>query len=239
MSRFTRPFLVLLLLGSSVLPSGAQRPASPARGYSLARIRSNPFPNELNAAAKANRIVWAFNERGRRNLWVAEGPEFVARQLTQYGQDDGQELTSVQLTADGRFVVYVRGGDHGSNFDDELPVNPMAMPTPTKVQVWVVPFEGGAPRSLGEGDAPVVSPAGDQVAFQRGNQLWLAPVEGAAPAKQLFTARGSNGSAKWSPSGDRLAFVSRRGDHSFLGIYRDAETPIVYVAPSTNRDDSP
>ena len=112
-------------------------------------------------------------------------------------------MTSVQLSPDGRYVVYVRGGDHGSNFDDALPVNPLGLPTPVGVQMWSVPFDGGEPRSLGEGEGPVVSPVGDQVAFERGNQLWVVPIDGAAPARRLFTARGSNGSPVWSPTGDR------------------------------------
>jgi len=39
--------------------------------------------------------------------------------------------------------------------------------------------------------------------------------------------------------GSRLAFVSNRGDHSFIGTYQDDETPIRYVAPSTARDSMP
>lgn len=223
------------------LALAAWRPAAaqPAPALTIDRITSYPFPNELNAAARANRIVWALNERGLRNLYVAEGPDFAARRLTNYTEDDGQELTSVQLSADGRTVVYVRGGDHGSNFDDALPVNPTAMPTPVRVQLWSVPFEGGEPRSLGEGDEPVISPRGDQVAFTRDNQVWVVPIDGSAPARRLFTARGSNGDPRWSPSGDKVAFTSSRGDHAFVGVYHGPNEPITWVAPSTNRDGSP
>src|SRR5690606_10832390 len=43
----------------------------------------------------------------------------------------------------------------------------------------------------------------------------------------------------WSPNGDRVAFVSSRGDHAFVGVYHGPDTPITYIAPSTNRDGSP
>jgi len=227
----------ILILTSTVVH--AQPDASAAAGFTLEQVMQYPFPSELNAASRANRIVWVLNERGVRNLYVAEGPAFVARRLTNYSQDDGQELTSVQLTPDGRSVVYVRGGDHGSNFDDELPVNPLAMPTPVRVQIWSVPFDGGEPRSLAEGADPVISPRGDQVAFTRDNQVWVVAVDGSAPARRLFTARGSNGEPQWSPAGDKLAFVSSRGDHAFVGVYTGPESPITYIAPSTNRDGSP
>lgn len=207
--------------------------------FTLDQVKSYPFPNELAAASKANCIAWAFNEQGRRNLYVAEAPGFAARKVTNFTTDDAQELTSVQLTPDGSRAIYVRGGDHGSNWDDALPVNPAASTTPVRVQVWSVAFAGGEPKLLGDGDSPVVSPRGDMVAFERGGQIWSAPVDGSAPAKQLFTARGSNGDIEWSPDGSRIAFVSARGDHAFIGVYASADVPINWIAASTSRDNSP
>lgn len=233
--------LAVVTLAPSVAPRTlvAQRAPASRAGFTIDQVTRYPFPNELTSAAKANRVVWALNEDGIRNLYVAEGPAFEPRRLTNYTEDDGQELTSVQLTDDGRSVVYVRGGDHGGNFDDSRTVNPLGLPTPVRVQVWSIPFAGGEPKSLGDGDQPVVSPNGDQVAFERDNQLWVAPIDASAPAKRLLSAAGSNGGAQWSPAGDRLAFVSSRGDHAFVGIYNGPDAPITYIAPSTNRDGSP
>ena len=207
--------------------------------FSLEQIRSYPFPNELVASATGARIAWALNERGLRNLYVAEGPAFAPRRLTNYQSDDGQELTSVAVSANGQWVVYVRGGDHGSNWDDGLPVNPAFSPIPPKVQIWAVPFAGGEPKLLADGDEPVISPRSDQVAFTRGGQLYSVPIDGSAAAKPLFVARGSNGSAVWSPDGAALAFVSNRGDHAFVGVYAGPDTPIKWIAPSYTRDRSP
>ena len=232
--------LATLPLALGVFPAfaAAQRP-QPSQGFTIEQVRSYPFPNELTAATTGSRIAWAFNERGVRNIYVAEGPSFAPRRLTPYTDDDGQELTSVSLSPDGRWVVYVRGGDHGSNFDDALPVNPTFSPTPTKVQIWSVPFSGGEPRVVGEGEGPVVSPKSTELAFVRGGQIWRGPIDGSAPAKMLFSARGSNGDPVWSPDGSRLAFVSARGDHGFVGVYTDSTTPIKWVAPSFERDGSP
>jgi dipeptidyl aminopeptidase/acylaminoacyl peptidase len=232
--RPTATSLFLLLLPISSL---AQGPA-PA-GFTFEQVRSYPFPNELVASATGARLAWAFDEQGHRNIWVAEGPGFAARRLTSYLRDDGQMLSSVSLSADGRWVVYIRGGDFGSNWDDALPVNVTFDPTPPRVQIWSVPWDGGEPRALGEGQNPVISPRRDVVAFVRGGQIWTAPIDGSAPARALFTARGSNGGPVWAPDGSRLAFVSNRGDHAFIGVYTDATTPILWVAPAFARDGSP
>jgi Tol biopolymer transport system component len=114
-----------------------------------------PFVSELTAAPKGNRIAWVANNRGVRNIWVAEGPAFQARLVTAYTSDDGQELADLHWTPDAASLVYVRGG--GSNGSGENP-NPLSRPDGAEQALWIVPLDGGAPRRLDEGAAPAVSP---------------------------------------------------------------------------------
>lgn len=228
-----------LLLTGLLLPAALGAQGAAASGFTLAQVTGAPFPTNLVAAARAERLAWTLNERGVRNVYVAEGPAFTARRLTPYTADDGQELSAVTLAPDGRHVLYVRGGDFGSNWDDALPVNPTGLPIPPRTELWTVPFDGGTPVSLGEGLNPVVAPDGRTVVFERGRQLWRAPVDGSAPAVKLTELRGSNGGAVFAPDGKRFAFVSSRGDHAFIGVYTDAATPIQWIAPSSARDRVP
>ncbi|MGI8510217.1 MAG: S9 family peptidase [Gemmatimonadaceae bacterium] len=226
--------------GQSVAASRATRSA-PSGTFTLAQILSYPFTEELVSAPTGSRIAWVFNRGGVRNVWSAEGPDFKAHALTRYNADDGQELTNLSISPDGRTVVYVRGGDHDANWvaDGGLQPDPDHSPVQPKLEIWAVPFAGGTPKLLADGDEPVMSPRGDRLAFVRDRQIWVVPVDGSVPAKRMFFARGEAGSPVWSPSGDRLAFVSNRGDHSFIGVFASDSAPIFYLAPSTSHDASP
>ncbi len=218
----------------------AQSPAA----FTVEQIRSYPFPNELTSAASGSRIAWAFNESGRRNVWVAEGPDWKARPATHYRVDDGQELTSISISSDGKYVVYVRGGEHSGNWEGPPP-NPGSFPTSPKVQIWSVPFFGCpsneqcAPKLLADGDYPKLSPRGDRVAFIKDKQIWIVPTDGSTGARKLFAANGDLDGPQWAPDGSRLAFVSSRGDHAFVGVFSNDSTPITWISPSTSRDASP
>ncbi|MBM3760803.1 MAG: S9 family peptidase [Acidobacteria bacterium] len=205
--------------------------------FTLEQIKSYPFPNELTASG--NKLAWAVNEQGRRNIYVAEGPDYKARRLTNYTQDDGQELTSLAISNDGKYVVAVRGGEHGSNWDVTQPVNPASLPTPFRVQILSIPFSGGEPKVLAEGDLPEISPNSSQVLFSRQGSLYLVPIDGSKQAKSLLTARGTLGQAQWSPDGKQVAFVSNRTTHSMIGIYSNDTTPILWISPTISRDSSP
>ncbi|MGK2963372.1 MAG: S9 family peptidase [Gemmatimonadaceae bacterium] len=223
------------LLLAVILPGSAR-----AQALDPVQLRAYPFPQNLTAAATGSRIAWTFNEEGRRNIYVAEGPDFTARKITGYDRDDGQELSSVSVSSDGQYVVFVRGGEHGSNWDDEVIVNAESLPVPPKLQIMSVPFAAGEPKLLNEGgDYPVISPDSRTVAFQRERQIWTVPIDGSSAAKRLRSARGNNGDIRWSPDGSRLAFVSNRGDHSFIGVYESESKPLLWIAPSTSRDVSP
>src|SRR5256885_7085207 len=163
-----RPTVGVVASLGVVASSTAAAQAPRSAPFTVNQVRSYPFPNELAAAATGSRVAWAFNEQGRRNIFVAEGPAFSARQLTHYDRDDGQELSSVTVSANGQWVVFVRGGDHGSNWDDGLPVNVGSNPVAPKVQIFSVPFDGGDPKPLADADEPVISPRSDVVAFNKG-----------------------------------------------------------------------
>jgi len=94
-------------------------------------------------------------------------------------------------------------------------------------------------KLLGEGHSPAVSPKGDGVAFILKSQVWLAKLSGGAKPEQLIHANGESSDLRWSPDGSKLAFVSRRGDHAFIGVYDLAAKSLTYLDPSVDTDREP
>jgi dipeptidyl aminopeptidase/acylaminoacyl peptidase len=202
-------------------------------GFTLEQILSSPFPSDLVAAPAGERIAWVFDAQGKRNVWVAEGPDFKARQLTQYNEDTGQELTDLRFTRDGKWLVYVRGGNPNSAGD--IP-NPTSDPSGAAQAIYAVSWDAGRVIKLADGDSPVVSPTDNRVIFSKEDQIHLVEIAEGSDPHQLFAARGSNIAPQWSPDGKKLAFNSSRNTHSYIAVYDFEKQTIKYIAPSIDRD---
>ena len=207
-----------------------------SKSFTLEDILSTPFPSHLIVAQKVDRVAWVFNEQGKRNIWVADGPDYKARRITAYNEDNGQEISNLHFTPDGKIIVYVLGGS--PNRKGEYP-NPTSNPKGVERAVWAVKVDGGKPWRIGEGTNPQISPKGDFVIFSNRGNILIAPIDGSEKPKILFKARGSNRFYKWSPDGSKIAFVSYREDHSFIGIYDLKKETISWLAPDVERDNYP
>jgi len=212
------------------------------RAFTLEEVLSAPYPMDLVAAKDADRIAWVFNIEGAKNIWTAAGPDFVPVNLTGYGRDEVFEIPDVAITADGAIVLYVRGGNPNSQ---GWVTNPSSDPSGVEQAIWAVRTDGGNPWRVCAGNSPVVSPDGRWVLVVKDNLTYRVSLRDPSPSGEvpepelLFRAAGRNGSPCWAPDGTRIAFVTNRDDHSFIGVYDLGKNKITWLAPSVDRDSEP
>jgi dipeptidyl-peptidase-4 len=227
----------LILALAVALPSSAQKPPT------MAQFLSPGYPSSLVSAKKADRLAWVVLDAGKRNIYTAAAPDFKPVRLTSFLDDNGVDTSEPSISDDGSIVVFVRG--HSLNREG-FGANPTSDPNGPERAAWAVRTTGGPAWRLGEVTTPVLSPDGRWVAFSRDGQIYgYAVTRGPAPTpiekgeKPLIRALGNNSAPRWSPDGTKLAFVSDRADHSFVGVYDVRKRTVTFITPGVDRDTSP
>ena len=216
--------------------------AAPARAdFTIRQVLSAPFAAELTAAPEGRRFAWVSDREGRRNVWTATARPgnggVSSRPLTHYSDDDGMAIGELAFVPHRELLLYVRGGD--LEYDDKPAPNPAELATGVVQGIYAVSLRGGAPVRLGDGHHPVASPSGDRILFLLHGEIYtVAPGAGAKP-KPLLKVRGAADSLRFSPDGTRLAFVSNRGDHSFIGVYTFRNRSLRWLDASLSFDLEP
>jgi dipeptidyl aminopeptidase/acylaminoacyl peptidase len=235
MRNFIAPALACLCLAISTAA------AADATGFTIEQILSAPFAAGIVVAADGPDVAWVSNAAGRRNVWLATAmpgkTEFSSRPVTRYSADDGLDITDLAFVPHHQQLLYARGGD--SEFPDKPAPNPAELTAGVEQKVFLVGFHGGAPLKLGAGHAPVASPSGDRVLYLHHGDVFTVEPRMGAKARQLFKTRGTADSLRFSPDGRKLAFVSTRGDHSFVGVYTFADKSLEWIDASLSFDVEP
>jgi Tol biopolymer transport system component len=160
-----------------------------AEAFTIEQVLSAPFPSGLTTAAHAPRVAWMFDNKGERNIWVADAPDFAPRQVTHYTGDEGQQIASMRLSPDGKTIVYARGTELNKEGTSANPLSQMKMP---KQQAWAVDVGGGELRLLGEIGCSEegcedlqISPDSKTVVWPAKKHIWIASLDGTKKAEQL------------------------------------------------------
>ncbi len=218
--------------------------AQAAGPFTIDQIMSAPFANELTTAPKGDRAAWVEDEQGRRNIYTAAAPGWTAKKITNFDQDDGQEIDELAWSPQGDYVLFARGGDFENGGENPNPASQLKRP---EQAIWRVAFDGEAPVKITEGKSPKISSQG-QIVFLRGGQIFRVEAYAAQMSNKtsisyrafpLLEQKGTQSDITWAPDGQSFAFVSDRGDHSFIAIYNLTEKALRYLDPSVDSDGDP
>jgi len=231
-----------LVLICAVLIVGCVKGGMATETASLEQFLSAPFPTHLVAAKNADQIAWTFLKQGELNVWTAAAPDFTPVNLTGFSRNEVFEIPTVRITDDGSLVIYVRGGNPNAK---GWVTNPTSDPDGVEQAVWVIDVATKKTWKVALGNNPVLSPDGKWILLVKGNSIYKVSLEDPgsenkpAVPQQLFKAQGQNGSPQWSPDGRKIAFVSQREDHNFIGVYDLEKHSITWMAPGVDRDSNP
>lgn len=209
-----------------------------AQSPTLTDLLKIPYLSSLATSSQNSDVLFVLNKEGVRNVFMASAPGYKPQQLTKFNEDDGQEISNLNISKDGNWAVFVRGGDHGGN-SMAKPISPTSSVIAPKISLYSINLKTAVVKLLADGDFPAINPDSKTVAFISKDQIYITPIDGSAAAKVLFYARGSSRALQWSPDGKKLAFSSRRITHSFIGVFEAGKTSIQWVSPSFFKDDFP
>src|SRR5690625_4315902 len=211
--------------------------------FTIEEVLAAPFPYELVAAKRTDRIAWIEYEAGRRNVYTATGPEYRRERLTTNELDDGIDLEVLQISDDGSVIVFIRG--HTPNREGWI-ANPTSDPEGARREVWAVRTMGGEPWRLAETRTVSLAPDGSAVTYIDDGQIYLVPLGssgerglGEDDSEPLFRVFGQVREVVWSPDSRRLAFTTYRESHSFIGVFDLEQRTVRYLAPGVDYDQSP
>ena len=227
-----RPLTTLFSLLVLLSPRLAMAASGP---FTINQVMSAPFASAPVASPTGAKVAWLEDEQGKRNVYVAAAPDWKALKLTNFTQDDGQEIGELAWAHDGSYVVFVRGGDLENGGDNP---NPNFSPTTPDQEIWFANADGSALKKLTTGRAPAVSPIGGLIAFLRGGHIFTMLPTG-EEVKNVVTQKGHEADLRWSHDGKTLAFVTARRGHSFVGVYTLADKSLRFFDASTDYDSEP
>ncbi len=195
-----------------------------------------PRSGAVSGAMDTGAFAWQVEQAGVSKIYVAMAPDFRPRRLYSKTDSDGQPVSSVTISADGRFVAFRTG----AALWGEKAYNPVSLVDPPQLMLWVVGTGPGAIlRLIGPGTDARFAPTGTRLFYKHGEDLYLTDLD-APDSIATRVPRGSSfGSPALAPDGRSLAFTQNRGSFAFLGHHLLTSDRIEWLVTGGDRLSGP
>ncbi|MGA9237443.1 S9 family peptidase, partial [Robiginitalea sp.] len=195
-----------------------------------------PYTESLHGSKDGKHLAWVVNEKGVRNIWYTSLGATPPTLLTSYNTDDGLGIVLQALTPEHLF--YVRGNANNRNGE---PANPASLSPIPQRQLLRLRLADKQIDTLAPVGSMELSPDGKTLIYTKGKKVYRMPAAGSPEPKEelLLEVRAGVSSLTWSPDGTKMAFVSPRTDHSFVGVFEPGTDRIQWISPGLGFDEHP
>ena len=208
-----------------------------AQTMTLENLMSAPMSSHLTVSLTGDKIVWVEMVKGVRNIYLATPPQYLPLKLTNFDKDDGIDISNLEWSLDEKTLFYIKGNPPQVQANQSH--NPSHVLEGTTPTIFQLNIDSKKTVKIGAGANPSISPNGQNLVFTRGGQIFIKNVNDTLTATQLCHVRNGASQVRWSPDNQKLAFVSSRGKHSFVGVYDFEKKDYAFISPSIDNDTEP
>jgi Tol biopolymer transport system component len=208
-----------------------------AQSFTLENLMAAPVASNLTISPMSDKVVWVDMVKGVRNIYLATPPQYLPIKLTNFDKDDGIEISNLEWSLDEKTLYFIKG--NAPQVRGTQPHNPSHVLEGTAPTIFQLDIENQRIVKIGNGSNPSISPNGEKMVFTRGGQIFIKNTSDALDATPLCQIRNGASQVRWSPDGQKLAFVSSRGTHSFVGVYDFEKKDYSFLDPSVDNDTEP
>ena len=218
---------ILFILFTSTISFGQEIP--------LEDFMSSPYVSSLISSPSGEMVAWVSEEKGVRNLYIANSPNLKPTLIYTTGSDDGQVIGNIQIDNLDNNIFFTKGS--GTNRAGEI-ANPASLSNYPKKQLLKYNLTSAKLDTIGSYSNYIISPKDDYLLIPKRNTILKYDLE-SNKVTTLISMRGNVGQLAFSPTGNEIIFTSNRNDHSFIGYYKYGDDRITWLSPYVDHDSNP
>ncbi len=189
---------------------------------------------QIVSAAETPTVAYLVRQDDKTRLRFVRAPELKPVELSVQPDIDGQPISDIRISPDGKRVAFVTGTVINGREDG---YNPAALLIPPRATVWLVDARAGAEAiRVDVGANPIFTPDSRHLFYRQGRDIRSVDLDGEEVKPGLSISGGGAFSEPiWTRDGKSMFFVQDRGGWTFLGQYELGSDRIRWLVTGADR----